>query len=102
MENYNSIQLAELKQLLEVKQKKVKIIDVRSAEEFNELHIPNSENIQLPQLITKEFSADADEIFITVCTHGGGRSQNAAVVLKEKGIINVKFLEAGTMGWYEK
>ena len=102
MENNNSIQLAKLKQLLEGKPKKVKIIDVRSEEEFNQQHIPNAENIQLPQLITKEFITGTEEIIITVCTHGGGRSQNAAQALKEKGIKNVYFLEGGTAGWFEE
>ena len=90
----------ELQQLLTQSADQLTIIDVRSPEEFAEKHIPGAINIPLTELEChfKEFSNDS--IIITVCGKGGGRSAQAAGLLKQMGFSNTKFLCGGTSGWY--
>jgi rhodanese-related sulfurtransferase len=91
----------ELKNLLKEKFKHIKIIDVRSPQEYAEQHIPEAENIPSDELFQKEMKTDEQEIIVMVCTYGGQRSQKAAEGIREKGFENVYYLEGGTKGWFE-
>lgn len=88
------IELNEVAQALEAG-KKVQINDVRSAEEYNQGHIPNALNITLDQLQNSIAHLEKNTLIITVCGKGGGRSAEAAKLLKAAG-LNAVWLCGGT------
>ena len=77
------------------------IVDVRKPEEFAEQHIPGAINIPLGELGSHIEDLNGKEKIITVCTKGGGRSEEAAIFLDLKGIKGATFLCGGTKAWYE-
>lgn len=89
----------QLKLLLESNQP-LTIIDVRTAEEYEALHIPGAKNIPEPLLAeaSKEFTHDP--LYITVCGKGGGRSALAAELLRNAN-LNAAALCGGTIAWFE-
>jgi rhodanese-related sulfurtransferase len=93
-----SISLAELKHLLDTN-KNVKIIDVRSEAEYLETHIPIAINISIDKI--EVINIPKDGIIITTCGKGGGRSEKAAELIRNKTNTAVYFLENGTFGWFE-
>lgn len=81
--------------------KKLQIIDVRNADEYEHQHIPEAIHIalsDLPQAMTK---LDPNVQFITVCGKGGGRSAQASQLLKEHG-FNAIWLCGGTWAWFSQ
>jgi rhodanese-related sulfurtransferase len=88
----------ELKRLLQQSPEKILIIDVRSPEEYTEKHIPAATNILLNELGNRSTEFSKESIFVTVCGKGGGRSAQAADMLKQKG-FNAGWLCGGTAGW---
>ncbi|MGE0568045.1 MAG: rhodanese-like domain-containing protein [Bacteroidia bacterium] len=97
----NCIALDELKQLIEAKQQQVKIIDVRSKEEYDESHIPGAINIVILEMELANKLFDKNDFVITACSKGGGRSTQAAEKLQELGFKNSTWLCGGTFGWIE-
>ncbi len=95
----NCITLNELKQLLEIEKQQVKIIDVRSRDEFIEMHIPGAINIEHTQIDLAKQLFDKNDIVITACGKGGGRSTEASAKLKTLGFTRVYWLCGGTFGW---
>jgi len=91
------IEADEVKQAIRAK-KKIKIIDVRSREEYETAHIPNSINISLQELKGRLSQLDKEFQFITACGQGGGRSADGARILKESG-LNAIWLCGGTKKW---
>lgn len=79
--------------------KRVAIIDVRSPEEFAAGHLPAATNIPLPTLDVKAAEIPKDAIVVTVCGKGGGRSEGAAKLLREKGFQDARSLCGGTNAW---
>jgi len=78
----------------------VKLIDIRSADEYNKLHIPVAENIDAADLESKLSSFLKDDTIVCVCNKGHERSQNAAAFLYNSGFENTFYLEGGTVGWF--
>jgi rhodanese-related sulfurtransferase len=76
----------------------IRIIDVRTEAEYNELHIPLA--IHVPEEKINEIDVQKNEIMITVCGKGGGRSERAAEALRKRTGNTIYFLESGTFGWY--
>jgi len=101
IQHNNYITLDELKQLIVDKKQQVRIIDVRSREEYTELHIPRAINIAITQLEMAGNLFDKTDTIITVCGKGGGRSTEAVEKLKRLGFKSVNWLFGGTYGWYE-
>lgn len=93
--------LAELQQLMEQSPDQLIILDVRSPEEYAEKHIPGAINIPLGELESHSEELSKQEMIITACGKGGGRSAQAAELLQQMGFSNAKFLCGGTFGWYE-
>lgn len=91
--------LEELKQLIIFKKQQIKIIDVRSKEEFSEKHIPGAIHIELSQINLANELFDKNDIIVTACGKGGGRSADASEKLKELGFKNTYWLCGGTFGW---
>lgn len=95
------ISIEDAKQLLAKKNQFVKIIDVRSREEFDLAHIPGAINIAtLDVEMAKQLFAKSDYL-ITACGKGGGRSAEAAEKLKLFGFTNARWLCGGTFAWIE-
>jgi serine phosphatase RsbU (regulator of sigma subunit)/rhodanese-related sulfurtransferase len=99
MESKPFITVANFNQL--VKSENVSVIDVRSAEEFKEKHIPFATNIPVKDIETGEAHIDTGKTIITVCGSGGGRSTRAANFIRENYATEAFFLENGTFGWLE-
>jgi len=91
--------LEELKQLIIFKKQQIKIIDVRSKEEFAEKHIPGAIHIEPSQINLANELFDKNDIIVTACGKGGGRSADASEKLKELGFKNTYWLCGGTFGW---
>lgn len=77
---------------------KIQVIDVRSKEEFEEAHIPDAINISLNELPERIAQLDKKVKYITACGKGGGRSTQAAELLRNKGFISY-WLCGGTFKW---
>ena len=97
----NCIALKELKHLIETKQQQVKILDVRSKEEYEKSHIPGAINIAILEIELANKLFDKNDFLITACGKGGGRSTQAAEKLQELGFKNATWLCSGTIGWLE-
>ena len=93
------IEVDEIKQVIQ-NQQKVKIIDVRSEEEFKEAHIPNAIHISLQEIPNKINQLNKNYQYVTACGKGGGRSADAAKLLSGYG-FNTKWLCGGTFGWFK-
>ncbi len=78
--------------------KNIQIIDVRSKEEYEQAHIPIAINISLNELKDKTCFLDKNTEYITACGKGGGRSTEAAKLLKEYGYKSY-WLCGGTYKW---
>jgi MFS family permease len=91
------IEVDEVKLALQ-QNKKIQIIDVRSKEEFKINHIPNAINIALTELQFQLNLLNKDYQIITTCGKGGGRSSEAAKILKELG-FKAHWLCGGTNKW---
>ena len=93
--------LANLQQLIKQSPDQLSIVDVRNPEEYAEKHIPGAINIPLSKLESGIMELSKQTIIITACGKGGGRSAQAAELLKQLGFIKANFLCGGTFGWYD-
>jgi rhodanese-related sulfurtransferase len=100
-ETQGCIAKAELQQLIKQSPELVTIIDVRRPEEYSEKHIPGAINIPLTELENRSGELSKEATIISACGKGGGRSEQAAVLLKQMGFAKARFLCGGTAGWYE-
>lgn len=92
------IQALEVKKRLDNKEKLL-LVDVRTKEEYNQGHIPSSVVLplnQFPKKAEKTFK-DKDKEIIVYC-RSGGRSRQAAKILKNLGFTNIKNL-GGIQNW---
>lgn len=94
----NCLRIDEVKQFIVIKKYQVKIIDVRSKEEYEQYHILGAINIELSNLSIANELFDNQDILVTTCGKGGGRSTQASETLKELGFKNVYWLCGGTLG----
>lgn len=76
----------------------VQLLDVRSREEFDTYHIPGAIHLALADLGEKLSELRKDHRFVTVCAKGGGRSAQAAKLLREFG-YSAEWLCGGTAKW---
>lgn len=78
-------------------------LDVRTAKEFDEGHIPNAVNIDVLQsdFLQKALSSLQRKRTIAVNCRSGKRSKKAAELLAKKGYKVVE-LDAGFNGWIEE
>ncbi|HRH49134.1 MAG TPA: rhodanese-like domain-containing protein [Panacibacter sp.] len=77
-----------------------KLIDIRTADEFNKLHIPIAENIDATDLESKLSAFSKNDIIVCVCNKGHERSQSAAAFFYNNGFENTFYLQGGTLGWF--
>ena len=78
----------------------VVLIDVRTPGEYEAGFIPGAINIDFksPDFSQRIDSLDKSRKYMLYCA-GGGRSDNAAELMKEKAFENVRSLEGGLSAW---
>lgn len=93
-----SITAQELKKRID-ENERLLVIDVRSREEYDQLHIPIAGNLPFEVIENGLFVPEPEKTVITVCGKGGGRSERAAAWLRIQNDTEALFLEGGTFGW---
>jgi len=79
-----------------IKQKKaLRLIDVRSKEEFAKSHAANAESIPMDQIASAPFKSAET---IVLLSEGGAHAAQAWVILQMRGFRSVYFLRNGTSG----
>lgn len=98
-EEMKNVTVAEAAKL--VQEKKVTVLDVRTAGEFKDGHIEGAKNIDFTQ--TESFKAALKELDKTqpylVHCQAGGRSGKSMKIFKELGFEKILHLEEGFGGW---
>lgn len=74
------------------------IVDVRTADEYLQEHIPGSLNIPLDRIAQEAAKLNGQPEIILSC-RSGKRAQEAQNVLYALGCRNLKVLEGGLLGW---
>lgn len=93
--NSPCIEAAELRQLTGAV-----VVDVRSPDEYAQGHVDSAINIPLDTLGTRIAELPRATVIVTVCAHGGGRSEQAAAQLRAAGYHGARSLCGGTHGWH--
>ncbi|MDP1830079.1 MAG: MFS transporter [Archangium sp.] len=78
------------------------IVDVRSPEEFSAGHVDGAINIPLDELPVRAATLPKQQLVVTVCGKGGGRSDRAAELLRAQGFSRARPLCGGTQAWLQQ
>ena len=89
----------ELAQWIKDRRPGLRIIDVRSAEEYAAYHVPRAERIALDSLTAAPFRKDET---IVLYSEGGAHAAQAWVFLRALGYERVFFLRGGVYEWLEQ
>jgi len=84
-----------------IAQGKMKVLDVRTSEEYSNSQLPNSFHISLGDLLNRIDEIPKNEQIVVTC-RTGGRSFVAATILQAHGYNNVMNLEGGKKAWVEE
>jgi len=86
--------------MMEAKEEKPIVLDVRSEEKWNEGHIEWATHLPLDKIAeeAEQLLPNKNELIIACCAVGGS-SPEAVKILKEKGYTNVKSLSGGYSGY---
>lgn len=76
----------------------VRVLDVRSPQEYAQGHVPGAVNVPLEELLAAPASAGSDGVHV-VC-QSGRRSLEAARALEQSGVTAVS-VAGGTSAWIE-
>ena len=74
------------------------VLDVRTVEEWNEFHAPNTTLIPLDQLASRLSEVPRDRQILVVC-RSGNRSQEGRDILLEAGFEQVTSMRGGLNEW---
>ena len=74
------------------------MLDVRTAEEYAEGHIPGAVLIPVQQLAARMKEVPHDKQVYVYC-HSGVRSARAAGMLAKKGFTNIENIQGGIVAW---
>ncbi|MBK9177781.1 MAG: MFS transporter [Flavobacteriales bacterium] len=77
----------------------IRVVDVRSPEEYASGHLPEAMNIPLTELLEQARSWSRRQRIVTVCAKGGERSAQAAQALRDLGFERTWWLCGGTLDW---
>jgi rhodanese-related sulfurtransferase len=77
------------------------LLDVRTQEEWNEYHIPETTHIPLDQLPARLAEVPTDQTIVVVC-RSGNRSQQGRDILKQAGYGQVTSMTGGLKTWQAK
>jgi rhodanese-related sulfurtransferase len=94
----DSISPAHLKRSLDDGEK-IELIDVRSFNEFEQIRLPSSRLIPLPEFKLRFHEINQDRNICIICK-GGKRSQQACRILHNMG-IEATYLEGGIDSWHK-
>ncbi len=86
----------EAKQLID--DGKVQVVDVRTAEEYAEGHIPDAVNIPLQDIESRLDELDASQAYLLVC-RSGSRSAQAQSLLEQQGYTLTYNMLGGMTEW---
>jgi serine phosphatase RsbU (regulator of sigma subunit)/rhodanese-related sulfurtransferase len=100
MTEANSISPDDLQKLVKTGHS-IRLLDVRSASEFKERHVPFAEHFPVDRIEAGEFVPGENELIVTACGSGGGRSERSARLIAELSGRPVHYLEGGTFGWFK-
>lgn len=89
----------ELAQWIKDRRPGLRVLDVRSAEEYDRYHLPTAERLALDSLATTPFHVDDT---LVLYSEGGAHSAQAWVFLRALGYRNVYFLRGGVYEWLEQ
>lgn len=93
------VQLEQFEKLIAEKSN-AQLLDVRTADEFNAGHITKAQNLDIYDKNFKESLAKLDKTRpVLVYCKSGGRSSQAAAMLKEMGFGEVYNLQGGILAW---
>jgi phage shock protein E len=73
-------------------------LDVRTQEEWDQFHIPNTTLIPLDELTTRLNELPQDRVIVVVC-RSGNRSQQGRDILLQTGFSNVTSMIGGVAQW---
>ena len=99
-----SLEMVSPREALALAQKdpQVKLLDVRSALEFSQVHIKDSINLPIDMLLAKVNDlSGSGQSYIVLC-HTGNRSPMAADMLMQSGIHGVKVMQGGMTRWQKE
>jgi rhodanese-related sulfurtransferase len=98
-ETMNYLLVTELELLLK-EDSTVTLIDARTAEEFDEGHVPGAINVPIADLteFARSRNNASDGPVITMCG-STGRGEKAATALGSEGMKNVQVLQGGLKAW---
>lgn len=74
------------------------VLDVRTQEEWNEYHAPNTTLIPLDQLASRVSELPKDQEIVVVC-RSGNRSQEGRDILLKAGFTHVSSMAGGLKAW---
>jgi rhodanese-related sulfurtransferase len=74
------------------------VLDVRTQEEWNEFHAPNTTLIPLDQLASRVAELPRDKEIVVVC-RSGNRSQQGRDILLQAGFTQVTSMSGGLTEW---
>jgi rhodanese-related sulfurtransferase len=89
----------ELARLIRARTPGLRIIDLRSAEEFGEYQIPGAERMSLTELTQRPFDRDST---IVLYSEGGTHAAQGWFLLKARGLDRVYFLRGGVFEWVDE
>lgn len=75
----------------------VALLDVRTPEEFATGSVPGARNVPVEQLADEIARFPEGALIVTICNHGGQRSQGAARSLRDRG-LDATHLVGGAKG----
>ena len=81
------------------KMKDVKLLDVRTKEEFNEGHIANAQNLVYDENFSEKIGKLDKEKPVIVYCKSGGRSEKCAQILKDSGFVKVYDIKGRITEW---
>jgi rhodanese-related sulfurtransferase len=88
----------ELAEWIKARRAGLRVVDIRSSEEFNALHIPTAERITLSELSRTPFRRDET---IVLYSEGGAHAGQGWVFLRALGYTQVYFLRGGLREWLD-
>ena len=89
----------ELAQWIKERRPGLRVLDVRSSEEYDRYHLPTAQRLALDSLATTPFHADDT---LVLYSEGGAHAAQAWVLLRALGYRNVYFLRGGLYEWLEQ
>jgi rhodanese-related sulfurtransferase len=95
-EGYRNVSSEEAKQLID--KNEVVVLDVRTPEEYEEGHIPNSILVPVQELEFRLNELGKDEHYLVVC-RSGNRSTQASEILINNKFTNIYNMTGGMNNW---